>query len=131
VVEPEDLAEHAQVPPAAPAHPSEQPAQAAPARVLQTAAGAAHRHAHLGTLGAHPEFGEQPGQQRVGPLVTDDKAAVHAQFGAVRAQDPVRVGVPAQPVVGLEQRHLAGAREDVGGSEAAHPAADDRYLPTG
>jgi hypothetical protein len=48
--------------------------------------------------GGHPEFGEQPGEQGVGALVVDDEAGVDA--------DRVGVGVPAEPVVRLEQRHV-------------------------
>jgi hypothetical protein len=106
-VEAGDLGEYVQVAgPAAVSEAGSQAGQAAVARVLQAAAGAADRHAHLRGLGEHPELGEQPGEQRVGVLVVDDEAGVHADRGAGRWRDKVGVGVAAEPPVGLEDRYV-------------------------
>ena len=93
-VEPGHLGQHAHVAAASPGQAGGQAGQAALARVLQAAPRAADRHAHLGRLGGHPEFGEQPGEQGVGALVVDDEAGVDA--------GRVGVGVAAEAVVRLE-----------------------------
>ena len=103
-VEPRYLGEHPQVPGAAEA--GGQAAQAAPARVLQAAACAPDRHAHLGGLGGHPQFGEHPGEQRVGALVVDDKAGIDPDSRPGGRHDQVGVGVAAEPVLGFEERYI-------------------------
>ena len=99
--------------------------QAALPRVLDPAAGAADRHAHLGGLSHDAEFAEQPCQQRVGALVVDDEPRVDGHLGAAGLRDQARVGVPAEPVIGLEDGHLVGAGQDVGCREPADAAPDD------
>ena len=129
-VEGGDLGQHPGVPGPAGGQAGQQPAQPPVARVLQAAACAANRHAHLGVLAGDAEFGQQPGQQRIGVLVVDDEAGVDGMGPAVRPADLVRVRVPAQPVVGFVQRHvMAGLGQQVGGGQAAHARADDRHEP--
>jgi hypothetical protein len=77
-VEPGHLGQHAHVAAPSPGQAGGQAGQAALARVLQAAPGAADRHAHLGGLGGHPQFGEQPGEQLIGALVVNDEAGVDA-----------------------------------------------------
>jgi hypothetical protein len=108
-VEPRDLGEHPQVAGAAAAQAGGRAGRAAPARVLQAAAGAADRHAHLGGLRGHAEFGEQPGEQRIGALVVDDEAGVDADRRARGRYHEVGVGVTAEAGAGLEERHVVGA----------------------
>ena len=105
-MEPRYLAEHPHVPRAAPAEPGGQAAQAALARVLQAAAGAADRHAHLRGLGGHLKFGEHLSEQRVSALVVDDEAGVDADRGPGGRYDQVGVGVPAKSAVRFEERHV-------------------------
>ena len=102
----------------------EQPRHSLCARVFQPAAVAAHAHRHLGFLGGDAEFAEQPQQVRVGPLVVDQKARVEPGEASRCQCDVVGVGVPAEPVVGLEQLHVEAALQQVGGGQAGHPAAD-------
>ena len=52
------------------------------------------------------EVAEQRGEVRIGALVVDDEAAVDADAAPVE-----RVAVAAEPVGGLEQRHVADARQ--------------------
>ena len=101
-VEPGYLGQHPHVAAPSPGQPGGQAGQAALARVLQAAAGAADRHAHLRGLGGHAEFGEQAREQGVGALVVDDEAGIHADRGPRRRRDHVGVGVAAEPPVGLE-----------------------------
>ena len=107
-VEPRYLGEHPQVAPAAPAEPGGHADRAALARVLQAAAGAADRHAHLRGLGGHLKLGEHPGEQRIGALVVDDEAGVDTDRRPGGRHDHVGVGVAAEPAVGFEQRHVIG-----------------------
>ena len=44
---------------------------------------------------------------------------------AVAVDDPVGVGVAAEPVVGLEQGHVRGPRGDVGSGQPGDAGADD------
>ena len=105
-VEPRDLGKHPQVAAASPGQPGGQAGQAAPARVLQAAPGAADRHAHLRGLRGHIEFGEEPGEQLISALVVDDEAGVDADRRSRGRHDQVGVGVAAEAVVRLEHRHV-------------------------
>ena len=125
-VEAHDLAQQPQVARRAHgAHVGQQPGQPAAARVLQAAAGAGDRHAHVRLLRRHAQLGEQPPQVRVGAQVVHDEAGVDAAQHAVGADDVVGVGVPAEPVVGLVERDVGLALQDVGGGQTGHAAADD------
>ena len=124
-VELRDLRQHLQVAPAAAGQAHAQAGRAAPARVAHAAAGAADRHAHLRGLRRHPELAEKPGEQRVRPLVVDDEAGVDGHLPPAGRVGQVRVGVAAEPAVGLEEGHLVGPRQDVARREPADAAADD------
>ena len=86
-----------------------------------------HGEAHLGRLGRHPELVEQPLEARVVAVVVDDEAGVHV-VGLVGQVHPDRVGVSAETRVGLEQRDLVAAAEQVGADQPGDPGADDRDL---
>jgi hypothetical protein len=101
------------------------------AGVLQSAARAGDRHAHLGRLDRDVELGQQPRQQRVGVAVMNDKTRINGQRGkaalrraAVCAQ-LVRVRVAPQPALGLEQHDIVGTRQDISGSQPGNATADD------
>lgn len=103
----------------------EETGRAAGPRVLQAASLAPDGHAHLRLLRGHAEFGEEPQQVRVGAPVVHDEAGVDVVDAAVGPGQVVGVRVAAHPVVRLEQRHVMGPSQDVGGREPRHPAAHD------
>jgi hypothetical protein len=107
-VEPRYLGEHPQVAPAAPAEPGRHAARAELARVLQAAAGAADRHAHLRGLGGHLQLAEHLGEQRIGALVVDDEAGVDPDRRSGGRHDEMGVGVAAEPAARFEERHIIG-----------------------
>ena len=78
---------------------------------------------------ATPSSANKPQQGRVGPLVVDDEAGVHADHGAARIFEVVGVGVAAESVVGLEQRDVGRLLQDVGGGQAGDAATDDGNPP--
>jgi hypothetical protein len=106
----------------------EQPERAARAGVLQPAALAAHRHAHLGVPGGHPELGEQAHQMGVGAGVVHQEPAVQRQHTAVAGGDVVGVRMPAEAVLRLIQGHVVPALQQVGGGQAGHARADHGHL---
>ena len=55
----------------------------------------------------------------------DDEARCRCA-SAPSAVDAVGVGVAAEPVVGLVEGHVGGARGDVGGGQPGDAGADDR-----
>ena len=57
--------------------------------------------------GSDAELVEEPPEQRVGAVVEHDEARVDGGRSAGNL-DVMGVGVPAQPVVALEQRHVVG-----------------------
>ena len=126
-----DLAEHPEVTGPAAGQARDQPAEAALPGVLQAAAGAADRHAHLGDLGAHAQLVEQPGEQGICARVVHDEPGVHGQFAPVGGGDLVCVSVPAETLLRLEEGDVGRPGEDVGGRQAGHPAADDGDPPAG
>jgi hypothetical protein len=80
----------------------------------------ADAHRHLGVLRGDAELAEEPDQVRVGRLVVDDEAGVDAHGTQV-----VGVGVPAEAVLGLEERDVVLALQHVGGGEAGDARPDD------
>ena len=120
-VEARDLRQHPQV-----ARPPqvgggrEETSPAEGAGPLQTALVVADRHRHLGGLGGDTELGEQPQQHGIGARVVHDEAGVDGQ-----PVHEVRVGVTAEPVVGLEERDLRGAGGDVRRGESGHAGTHD------
>jgi hypothetical protein len=126
-VEPLDLQHHPdEVDVLEPGRLREDAGQSAPARVLQAALVAADAHAHLGGPHRDVQFGEQLAQPRIGRVVVDDEPAVDGDR-AVAIGHVVRVGVAAEPVVGLEQGHVVGPGEQVRRREAGDAGADDRH----
>ena len=95
------------------------------ARPLEPGVVVADGHRHLGGLGDHAQLGEEPEQHRVGAWVVHDEAGVDRQLTVSLAYD-VGVGVAAQPLVGLEERHVRRARGDVRRRQPGHSRADDR-----
>ncbi|RPK90738.1 hypothetical protein EES47_07530 [Streptomyces sp. ADI98-12] len=79
----------------------EQPARPERPRVLQTAALAPYRHAHLRLLGLDTQFAEEPQQVRVGPLVVHDEPGVDRPHHPVRPGQLMGVRVSPEPLVGL------------------------------
>ena len=95
--------------------------RAASTGVLEAAPVAVDAHAHLGGMHLDVELGEQAAQQGIGAVVVHDESAVDRML-----VDLVGVGVAAEAVVGLEQRDVAVASQDVGGGEAGDARPDDR-----
>ena len=124
-VEAWDLGEHPEVRRPQVAAGGEEAARAEGAGVLEAGGVVAHRERHLGLLGGDAELGEQPEQGRVRALVVDDESGVDGQRRAGTTVDEVRVGMAAEPVVGLEERDVRGTGGDVGSGQAGHAAADD------
>ena len=109
----------------------EHAAEPARTRVLQTAAVAAHGHAHVGGLRLDPELVEQPEQVRVRAVVVDDEPAVDREHALVGREHVVRVRVAAQPRLGLVERDVVVALQDVGGGESGDARADDGHRAAG
>ena len=95
----------------------EHAAEAAGAGVLETAAVAPHREAHLGGLGLDPELAEQPEEMGVGAVVADDEAAVDREHAAVGREDLVRVRVAPEAVLGLVEGDVELSLQQVGRGE--------------
>ena len=128
-VEAGDLAEHPQVARAGQVAPGrEDTAGAERAGPLETGGVVADRHRHVGLLRRHAELGEEPEQGRVGAPVVHDEAGVDRQ-PAKALLHHVGVGVPAEPVVGLEERDVTGPRGDVRRGQAGDAGADDCHAP--
>ncbi len=100
----------------------EQPTEAPRAGVLEPAAEAPHRHAHLARTCLDPELVEQPHEVRIGAFVVDDEPAVDGHR-AGRAQHVVRVRVSTEAMLGFVERHIRRALEEVGRGEARHTRA--------
>ena len=109
----------------------EQAAEPAGARVLEAAARAPHAHRHVRLLRRHAQLAEQAQEIRVGAAVVHDEAGVDVDGAAVGRGQLVGVRVPAQPVVGLEQRDVVAALQEVGGREPGDAGADHGGLRTG
>ena len=91
-----------------------------PARVLESAVGAADGERHVRLVGLHVQLAEEPREERVVPLVVDEEARVERK--------PVvddRVRVTSGAPVAFEHRDLVRPREQVGRTEAGDAAADD------
>jgi hypothetical protein len=126
-VEPHDLEQHAGVLTAQqPTRLCQQATCTAATGELQSAVLAADAHAHLGRSRVDSELGEQTSQQGVGPVVVHDEAGVDDVPTAVRRGDVVAVRVTAEPVVGLEQRHVVRPPQQVGRGEPGDAGAHDR-----
>ena len=104
----------------------EDPAEALGARVLEPAAVAAHRHAHVGGLGLHPELAEEAQQRGVRAQVVHDEAAVDGHDAPVGGHDIVGVRVATETRLGLVERHVALALQHVRGGESGDAGTDDR-----
>ena len=110
----------------------EEPRAAQRAGPLQVAVVVLDRHRHLGRLGGHAELGEQPQHHRVGARVVHDEAGVDLQGAGLpvdRLGHVVRVGVAAEPVVGLVEGDVGRARGDVGSRQPRDAGTDDRDVP--
>ena len=103
----------------------EDPAEALGARVLEPAAVAAHRHAHVGRLGVDAELAEQAQQRGVRAQVVHDEPAVDGHDAAVGGHDVVGVRVATEARLGLVERHVALALQHVRGGESGDTRADD------
>lgn len=107
-VEAQDIPEHApethrqQIAPL-----RKQGVQAVPV-VGQAACRVVHREAHFGWQRGDPELVEQADEMRVGPVIEDDETGVDG-VGRAATADIDRVGMPADPAVGFEHRHLMPA----------------------
>jgi hypothetical protein len=104
----------------------EQPGRAACPGVLQPGRVVPHAHRHLGVLRGHAELAEQADEVRVGRVVVDDEARVDADVRQV-----VGVRVPAEARLGLEERDVVRALQDVGGRQAGHTGPDHGDAFTG
>jgi hypothetical protein len=125
-VEPRNLGEHPEERPGAEIpRGREQPAQAQCAGPLEV--GRRHRQRHLRLLGLHAQLGEEPEQGGIGPLVVHDEPGVDGQFLGGQTVDQVRVGMAAEPGVGLEQGHLrSGPMQDPRCGQPGDAAPDHR-----
>ncbi|KAG1252124.1 hypothetical protein G6F68_011933 [Rhizopus microsporus] len=108
--------------PAAGARP-EQPIQRGGV-VLHPAALAVQGEAHRRRLGGHAQFVEQCRQQRVVQRIEDDEAGVHRHLQAIDLY-VVGMGVAAQIVVGLVQRHVMVAAQFPGADQTRDAGTDD------
>jgi hypothetical protein len=70
------------------------------------------------------EVGEEGGQPGIGPVVEHHERGVHADRPVVLGHLD-GVGVPASPVLALEQGHLGDVPHVVGGREPGHSGPDD------
>ena len=109
----------------------EHAAEPARTRILEPAAVAAHGHAHVGGLRLDPELVEQPEQVRVRAVVVDDEPAVDREHALVGGEHVVGVRVTAQPRLGLVERHVVVALQDVRRGEAGDARADDGHRAAG
>ncbi len=123
-VEADDLAEHV---------PERRPEQVRALREHAAEAGAAPfdpggrnlgRERHVGSRRGHAELGEQGDELRVSTPVEDEKAGIDAESAAVEG-DVDGLGVAAEMVACLEERHPGAARELTGGGEPGDSGADD------
>src|SRR5680860_9082 len=96
------------------------------AGVAETAALTRDAHAHLCGPGRHVELLEQAAEQGIGQVVENDEPRVDRCGRAVAHRDVMGVRMPADARVGLEERDVVGALQEVGGSETRHSATDDR-----
>ena len=104
----------------------EEAAQASSPGVLEPAALAADRQAHLGGLAGHPQLAEETGQQRIGSLVVHDKPGVDGHGAAAGRDHVVGVGMAPQARLGLIQTHVAPALQEIGSRQTRHPGPDHR-----
>ncbi len=103
----------------------EHTAESVATRVLETAAGAGHRHRHVARLGLDPELREESDEVRIGLPVVHDEPAVDGHDPVVGRHDVVGVGVAAEAVVALEEGHVVVALQEVRGGEPGDPGTDD------
>ena len=103
----------------------EQAGQATSPGVLEPAALAADRQAHLGGLAGYPQLTEEAGQQRVGSLVVHDEPGVDGHGAAAGREHVVGVGMAPQARLGLVQTHVVPALQEIGSRQTRHPGADD------
>ncbi len=108
----------------------EDPAESLGPGVLEPAAVAAHRHAHVGRLGLHAELAEEAQQGGVRAQVVHDEPAVDRHDAAVGRDDVVGVGVPTEAGLGFVEGDVALALQHVRGGEPGHAGPDDRDAPT-
>ena len=99
------------------------------AGVEETGSLAMEPEGHLGLPRRDFEFVQKTDEQGIGGLVEDDKARVHGGPPVRAVGDGHGVGVPAQVVFLLEDRHLAYVLQQVRGHDPGHPAADDGHSP--
>jgi hypothetical protein len=103
--------------------------QPAARRVLQPAAVAGHAERHVRALRLDGLLAKQAHEIRVIRRVVHQEPGVQRQLTAsVRQLDPVRVGVPAKPGIGLVQGHAAYLLEEVGSGQPGYAGPDDRDL---
>jgi hypothetical protein len=96
----------------------EQPTEPASTRILQSAGVVAHGHRHVCLASGDSEFIEEPAQGRIGAVVVHEEGRVHANGVAVVQLDLVRVGVAAEPRIGLVEGHAVAERQNIGGDQA-------------
>ena len=103
----------------------EDPAESLGPGVLEPAAVAPHRHAHVGRLGLHAELAEEAQQGGVRAQVVHDEPAVDGHDPAVGRDDVVGVGVPTEAGLGLVEGDVALALQHVRGGEPGDAGPDD------
>ena len=123
-VEAQDLAQHPQEGRAQQVAPLREHAVEVGSAPLQPVGAALDRERHVRGGGLDPQLVEQLDQQRIGPVVEDEEADVHAVAHAVQAHVH-RVCVAAEVAARLEQRHTGFGRERPGGGQAGDARADD------
>ena len=120
--EPDRLPHHL---PVARAHPVSGPGQQVAAGELALTIGNRDREVHVGELGLHPQFVEQPHEVGVVDVVEDDEARVHRP-GPVAQIDIDGIAVAAQPAVGLEQGNIRRLAQGVSSGQAGNTGTNDR-----
>ncbi len=92
--------------------------------IFDAGARVVHRKAHFGRLETHVQLTQQFDEVRVGPVVEHNETGIDG-IGAAFNLHINRVGMPADPVGGLEDRHLMPAIEQIGAGQPGDTAAND------
>ncbi len=79
--------------------------------------------AHVAVLPGHAEFLHQCHEVRVGSFVEDDEACVHGH-GAAIVGDVNGVRMPADVIVGLEDRYVVLAMQQAGSYHTRYAGPD-------
>lgn len=122
-VEAQDVAQHAQegrrqrI-----SRPGEQGAGVAQ-RIFDPPAVEAGAEAHVAALDRHVELAEEPAEVGIGRVVEDDEAGIDRLVAPAPGDDGACM--PAEPRLGLEERHPRMTHEREGRGQAGDPATDD------